>query len=47
VLGHGPTCGVRKQVQLLLKEKLKKAISVANEMREKNFPRKRLLGKRT
>ena len=47
VLGHGPTCGVRKQVQLLLKEKLKKAISVANEMREKNFPRKRLLGERT
>jgi CHAD domain-containing protein len=37
VLGHGPTCGVLKQVQLISREKLKRAISVANEMRKKSF----------
>jgi CHAD domain-containing protein len=37
VVDHDPRCEVRKQVQLITKQKLKRAISVANEIRRKYF----------
>lgn len=43
VLGHGSTCRVLKQGQLISKEKLQRAISAANDMQKKNFRERTLL----
>ena len=36
VLRRNPACGLQKQVQLISREKLKRAIAVANELRKKS-----------
>lgn len=36
VVGRNPACKLQKQVQLISREKLKRAIAVANELRKKS-----------
>ena len=46
VVGRNPACKLQKQVQLISREKLKKAIAVANELRKKSrsvaFPKQQI-----